>query len=1172
MKKTLKKALAVVLTLMTVMTCFAGMTAFAASFSSGDWTFQTTADNKVTVIAYIGAGGEAVIPETVSQSGTNYTVTAIADNVGRGVNTVTALTVPSGVATIGKEVFSGATALKTVTLRSEAQITLAENAFAQCGALTSVLFNGSLNLGTGAFVNSAASLVFTYQLDSLYQSQAAAETELAACFGTGTWTWFTDTDGSKYARWNGSYAGKPVRTTALNMSNDATAPVGSIQIGSNKWSTLLEASKITYEARMTSESTAKLTVSDPGEGASGVKLVSYMFSENPINNPSSSALTAWTDIGIGDFVKQTDGTLVYNQPLPNDAKLVMYVRITDNAGNCTYINTNGLIIDTVAPTVKLTNTTAEPDVVYTTALYGSAVTFTDTYNTAVSFKVTAEDMGGIASASYLAVKTAFADEKALKAATGWKALSSSDWKTAGASFVVGSNNENRVVYVKVTDAAGNVSFVSSNGFKAKDTQGPRIVGATYRAGKREEITFENGATFNTNAMVYLFASDDVAVTSFTCKKNSEKAASIANGDFVKQSGTYVITATDSSGNKTTVTLVLNITDKEKPTATITGVVNGAKTDTKAVNGQKYTYNYPVTIKAADNVRIGYAYVSYTGSDGKTVYDVSISGATEPFTLSENRAYTVVLFDPAGNQFLFNVTINESPHSVKEVAVDTGNTTDKTVVSCMGGSFTAKVTGTSIYNKLAIFNGTERVGDIILIGSNTEPLNEVTIPSGTFTIPANNTDKPIEYIIRCYDASADSKDITATAGTQVGKLSAAAKVNTISVEPTSLTFTSAAGTKSLTPKANCTYQVSTGAGDSGWMTLSQAKGEKGEVLINVTVTKNTGIDRTGTVIFAERDNTNNKVIVTVTQEGVGIDVARLQGSDRINTAVEISKTGWKTSTTAIIANGYAFADALAGVPLSKAAGAPILLTGNGLAGLETAVLDELTRLGVKTVYILGGESVVSANIAAALTGKSITVTRLSGATRYETAVAIAKELSVLTKKSFTRLYFANAANYPDALAIGSVAGIEGNPILYLPNKGKIDKATSDYVTSTGCKSSVILGGTAAVSAEGEKSVKALGLTADRISGSDRYATALAISKTFAPIYTGKSIAVATGTNFPDALAGGAFAAQQGIPVLLVSDKTYSNAAAYIKSLSATKLFVFGGTSAVSDSVVVKLAVG
>lgn len=61
--------------------------------------------------------------------------------------------------------------------------------------------------------------------------------------------------------------------------------------------------------------------------------------------------------------------------------------------------------------------------------------------------------------------------------------------------------------------------------------------------------------------------------------------------------------------------------------------------------------------------------------------------------------------------------------------------------------------------------------------------------------------------------------------------------------------------------------------------------------------------------------------------------------------------------------------------------------------------------------------------------------------------------------------------------------------------------------------------------------------------------------------------ATGTNFPDALAGAALAVKKGSPIILVGYKDTDAVAAsirdFVKAQGITDSCVFGGTGAVSD---------
>ena len=92
---------------------------------------------------------------------------------------------------------------------------------------------------------------------------------------------------------------------------------------------------------------------------------------------------------------------------------------------------------------------------------------------------------------------------------------------------------------------------------------------------------------------------------------------------------------------------------------------------------------------------------------------------------------------------------------------------------------------------------------------------------------------------------------------------------------------------------------------------------------------------------------------------------------------------------------------------------------------------------------------------------------------------------------------------------------------------------------------------------------------RIAGADRYATAAAISAAhFTP---GVPVAyVATGLAFPDALAGGAAAAHDGGPLLLVTQNSIPSAtAAELSRLHPAKIRVLGGPGAVSNAVATAL---
>lgn len=114
-----------------------------------------------------------------------------------------------------------------------------------------------------------------------------------------------------------------------------------------------------------------------------------------------------------------------------------------------------------------------------------------------------------------------------------------------------------------------------------------------------------------------------------------------------------------------------------------------------------------------------------------------------------------------------------------------------------------------------------------------------------------------------------------------------------------------------------------------------------------------------------------------------NITRLGGTDRFETAIEISKEFAKGDkiTDAIIANCDNYADSISAAPLSVYKNAPILLT--GAQDLNVKTKARLQEMNIKNVYILGGTGAVSSNVENQLKGLGYTVTRYGGANRIET---------------------------------------------------------------------------------------------------------------------------------------------------------------------------------------------
>ncbi|MEN8602461.1 cell wall-binding repeat-containing protein [Microbacterium rhizosphaerae] len=191
-------------------------------------------------------------------------------------------------------------------------------------------------------------------------------------------------------------------------------------------------------------------------------------------------------------------------------------------------------------------------------------------------------------------------------------------------------------------------------------------------------------------------------------------------------------------------------------------------------------------------------------------------------------------------------------------------------------------------------------------------------------------------------------------------------------------------------------------------------------------------------------------------GLAPAVTRIWGSDRYATSRAVVESAYPPGSSArvLVATGANYPDAEAAVPAAAALSAPILLVNGSASAVESATAAELARLGADRVTVLGGLNAISAGVASTM-GSNVTVDRVAGADRYETAVAIAHLASPATSAD---AYIASGENFPDALAAATLLGAAPGPIYLSPR----DCAPPDVVADViriGATTATILGGPA-----------------------------------------------------------------------------------------------------------------
>lgn len=280
--------------------------------------------------------------------------------------------------------------------------------------------------------------------------------------------------------------------------------------------------------------------------------------------------------------------------------------------------------------------------------------------------------------------------------------------------------------------------------------------------------------------------------------------------------------------------------------------------------------------------------------------------------------------------------------------------------------------------------------------------------------------------------------------------------------------------------------------------------------------------------------------------------RLMGNDRYLTAIATSQKGWPNGAdTAILTTGENFPDALSAAPLAQKYNAPILLT--EYDNLTNDTLTELKRLKVKKVYILGGTGVISENIDNQLSSMGITPVRMAGQDRYETAMLVAKEVGV--KQG---IFVVSGLNFPDALSAAPIAAAKGMPIILVP-ANDLTAMQKDFFSKNKIPNTYIINGNNEIS---ENIIQQLP-GCEVISGSNAYERNVNLINRFVDDLDLSNIYIATGRNFPDALAASALAQKGNNPIVLLDgDSIPSPLNTFLTNNAVSKMNILGGYSVIA----------
>jgi putative cell wall-binding protein len=291
--------------------------------------------------------------------------------------------------------------------------------------------------------------------------------------------------------------------------------------------------------------------------------------------------------------------------------------------------------------------------------------------------------------------------------------------------------------------------------------------------------------------------------------------------------------------------------------------------------------------------------------------------------------------------------------------------------------------------------------------------------------------------------------------------------------------------------------------------------------------------------------------------------RLAGGNRYQTMALIVAEAYTSANDAVVCSGESYQDGLAASALAGIYRCPLLTTEPNELNVDTK--NQLERLGVRHVMIVGDESDVSKSVESSLKSAGRVVERIKGTDDIDTSVQLMGKVRSSGSNSNT-VVVAASSDYADALSISPWSYESASPIIYAEQDGNLgDAAALAIKKDETVKRVVIVGGKKAVT---DSVIQKLGADYEyvRLAGSDRYETSAGVAS-WATKQGLKwdTAGVATGLNYADALPGGAAMGYKHAPLLLVHGAE-DPAVNLIKERNAEiyPCYIFGGSQAVPDA--------
>lgn len=334
----------------------------------------------------------------------------------------------------------------------------------------------------------------------------------------------------------------------------------------------------------------------------------------------------------------------------------------------------------------------------------------------------------------------------------------------------------------------------------------------------------------------------------------------------------------------------------------------------------------------------------------------------------------------------------------------------------------------------------------------------------------------------------------------------------------------------------------------------------------------------------------------------INVSRVAGWDRYESTVNANKKYMKQAygNLAVIASGNDFKTALYASYMASALKVPYFVNPNH--GMRSDVLNEMKRLNVKRVYVVGDYSKLDRSIDNTLLSRGIKVERVYDGKKYCDGYGSCYEMSLHeyidtilfealhkgeNRGDIGNVIYVNDNKFPDLLSavpfLARTSAVQATALFGIEGLSDIWLGENEYAVFN---NRFIVGGYQSVPEEyrvrdyfyGEEFENKLMVndeesyepyrTWGRISGKNRYKTAVELAKAYNIVLHQdiNTIVLVNGQDYPDALSSSLVASQNNAAVLLTEpNKLNEDTQKYIRENNIKNVIIVGGEKSVSKNV-------